>query len=235
MNNQNIKALEQELFSKVVFGNVGKFEEFIKLHPDVNIDAKNEKGETPLIKAAKVDNKEMVSALANAGADVNAEDNKQETPLMKAARRGLLFVIQALHKRGAKLNTKNNAGETALIILAGNNLKDAGMRFRAGRYLVNNMPDASIKDANIKTALLNLKGKQFELAKLLIKLMPVGEVQELKEAGSLSFSFQKTTRKTSDYQTQLKIVIDHEDREKPVEICAAYTAENSQVFGPFLG
>ena len=89
---------------------------FVDIHrKDLNVNAKDNYGKTPLMFAAKSRNPETVSALVNAGADVNAKDNYGKTPLMYAAESGNLDAVNALVDAGADVNPEDNIGWTPLI------------------------------------------------------------------------------------------------------------------------
>ena len=76
---------------------------FIDIHQkDLNIDAKDNYGLTPLMYAAEGINPDVVSALVNAGADINAQSNHGLTPLMYAALSGNPDVVNILKEAGAK-------------------------------------------------------------------------------------------------------------------------------------
>ena len=70
----------------------------INARADVN--AKDERGRTPLHIAALNDHADAVSALIAAGADVNAKDNRGQTPLHLAADRGHSKTAKALSDAG---------------------------------------------------------------------------------------------------------------------------------------
>jgi len=73
------------------------------------IDARDNEGRTPLIKAGLWP--EVASELISAGADVNAKDNTGETPLMNSY---YAWLTRLLLERGADIHARNKHGHTAL-------------------------------------------------------------------------------------------------------------------------
>lgn len=98
----------------------------IKRGSDVN--EKNEKGETPLMLAARwnPDSFPVMKLLIAAGADVNAKDRYDTTILMAALlsyrRTTTLDIVKAIVKAliaaGADVNAKDKDGKTALLLAA---------------------------------------------------------------------------------------------------------------------
>ena len=89
-----------------------------------DVNAKDDKGVTPLMLAAQYRDQHFISMLLQAGA--NLEDNDGSsfagTPLMYAARNGRnTGVISALIEAGANLKATNSYGRTALHIAAADN------------------------------------------------------------------------------------------------------------------
>jgi serine/threonine-protein phosphatase 6 regulatory ankyrin repeat subunit B len=106
----------------------------------IDIDAKDQFGQTALIIAAIKGNDEAARALINKGANVNAANNNGRTPLMIATAIGHLQIVQALLSApGIDIDAKDQFGQTALIIAAtkGND--------EAARALIN-------KGANVNAA-----------------------------------------------------------------------------------
>ena len=66
------------------------------------IDTQNEKGETPLILAAREGNNEFVKGLAEHLANVNLADNFQHTALYYASERGYNEIVEILLMAGAE-------------------------------------------------------------------------------------------------------------------------------------
>ena len=102
----------ENLFDAVRAGDVETVEEFIVAGLDVN--AKNEKGTTPLIEAAGIPNVALVEMLLAAGAKVDTTDDDGNTALMKAAVTETGFATVALLvKAGADIHAANKRDMSA--------------------------------------------------------------------------------------------------------------------------
>ena len=87
-----------------------------------NVNHKNQKGLTPLMKAAQLSDKDaasIVQHLLEKGAALGARDNEGRTALMHAFKGGSNKSRELLLDKGAALEAKNDLGDTALIIAAG--------------------------------------------------------------------------------------------------------------------
>ena len=90
-------------------------------HPSqINLNATDLKGETPLHKAARHDRAEVVQALIKAGVDVDVKNNFGETPLYCGARDGRIRIVQSLIKAGADIEATDRVGSTPLYVAAKN-------------------------------------------------------------------------------------------------------------------
>ncbi|MDD9901153.1 MAG: ankyrin repeat domain-containing protein [Alphaproteobacteria bacterium] len=78
-----------------------------------DIHARNEKGETAIICAARTSHTDAILALIKSGADVNAQDNDGKTALMYAADNGHTPTILALVDNGADPALTDNEDKTA--------------------------------------------------------------------------------------------------------------------------
>jgi len=93
-------------------GNLDKVKVFIEQGIDVNV--KNNLGNTPLHLAIIGGQKKMVELLIAKGADVNAQNNWGWTHLHIAAVHGYRDIVELLLAKGANVNAKRVAGWTAL-------------------------------------------------------------------------------------------------------------------------
>jgi ankyrin repeat protein len=80
------------------------------------LDAQDEGGETPLIKACRRKRSGVALALLDLGAKVNIQDHRGQTALMAAASFGNGEMVEALLAKGADLALKTNDGRTAYQI-----------------------------------------------------------------------------------------------------------------------
>ena len=82
------------------------------LNQGVPVNTRDEKGWTPLFRAALRDRLNMVRLLLERGANVNARTRLNETPLHAAASSGHLNIVRELLQHGANINARNHAGMT---------------------------------------------------------------------------------------------------------------------------
>ncbi|XP_046551958.1 putative ankyrin repeat protein RF_0381 isoform X2 [Haliotis rubra] len=91
------------------------------LKGEADINAKDHKGQTPLMTAIEGISKEregeinLIPQLIAGGANVNAQDSVGQTPLMMAVKAG--YDISPLLKAGADVISKNKSGKTALHLV----------------------------------------------------------------------------------------------------------------------
>ena len=81
----------------------------------VNVNMKDNAGQTALGVAVYYGNLKMVQLLFDRGADVNAGRYDGVTALMIAAQNGYPGIVQYLLDRGAKVHAKNRRGKTVLM------------------------------------------------------------------------------------------------------------------------
>lgn len=68
----------------------------------VDVNARDEHGRTPLMRAASLGRVEVVRVLLDAGADINSMDNEGWTALMYASARGFTEIVQLIENTRAK-------------------------------------------------------------------------------------------------------------------------------------
>ena len=85
----------------------------LKKAGDADVNAKDNKGETPLHRAARKGKPEDIKALLDRGADIDAKDNFGKRPLHIAASSGKPEAIKVLLDRGADICAKDRNGWTA--------------------------------------------------------------------------------------------------------------------------
>jgi len=94
----------------------------ILLGAKVDVNAKEEHGQTVLMMMSDKVTSELVWDLVNAGAKVNLRDKDGDTALISTAEVSNVEALKALLDAGAKVDLANNDGETALMKAASNGL-----------------------------------------------------------------------------------------------------------------
>jgi len=131
-----------------------------------DVDAKDNLGQTALIRASEKRDTAAVIALVHAGADVNAADNTGQTALLAAsAFGGKLETVQALIQGGADLNaTDLHPGRTPLMFTG-----DFGGT-EVAQALIKAGADLNITDHAGRTALMHaISSGHSEIVEALIK------------------------------------------------------------------
>lgn len=105
-------------------GEVGKLRALLSADPAA-LEAKDSKGNTPLIQAAQNGRLEAVKFLLEKGADVDGKDNEGTTPLMVAAMNDHVDVMKLLMKKGASIAATTNAGFNSLMFATDDKRIDA--------------------------------------------------------------------------------------------------------------
>lgn len=90
----------------------------------VDVDSKNEYGNSPLIKASEKDFIEIARVLIARGADVNCRNKDGETPLLLASKEGFTATAGLLIENGADVNAKDGEGNTPLRLAARGDYKE---------------------------------------------------------------------------------------------------------------
>ena len=105
-----------EFFTAAERGELATIDRFLVKGVDVN--ARDARGETALMKASQNAQTLLVYALLAKGADAKATNQDGRTALLYAALVGRLEVVEGLLDGGAEVNARSNDGATALIIAA---------------------------------------------------------------------------------------------------------------------
>ncbi|KAF2832802.1 hypothetical protein CC86DRAFT_389249 [Ophiobolus disseminans] len=116
------------------------------IHGQADVDAKDNDGWTPLMRAVWNGYKDIIEVLLSVGkADVEAKDNDGQTPLMWAASRGHRDTVKVLLSVGkADVEAKDNDGQTPLMRAALKGHKDTTevllSLFRTKRTILQHLP-----------------------------------------------------------------------------------------------
>jgi len=94
----------------------------VLLWAKVDVNAKNQDGQTALMMLSDKVTNEIVWDLINAGAKVNQRDKDGDSPLISVAEETNVEALKALLDAGAKVDASNNQGETALMKAAASGL-----------------------------------------------------------------------------------------------------------------
>ena len=111
------KAKDANLFLKAIKnGDIERIEKLISQGADVN--AKDNRGMTPLHQAAQYGQRQVAEVLIAKGANVNETDTAGQIPLHIAAEFGAKFVPELLLANGANIRATDVAGNTPLHVAA---------------------------------------------------------------------------------------------------------------------
>ena len=80
------------------------------------VNAKDEEGQTALMRAVDRKEADVVDALLQAGADASVQNEGGETLLIRAASLGAVEIVKSLIARGADINHSDVLGNTAYIV-----------------------------------------------------------------------------------------------------------------------
>ena len=94
----------------------------------VDVNKRDESGNTPLIYTCQKSARDLVKLLLDAGADVNLPNQRGRSPLHFAAESGNAQIIALLTEAGAEVNATDNDGMTPLMILAQHSRTDAALK-----------------------------------------------------------------------------------------------------------
>ena len=107
----------------------------------VDVNKRDEAGNTPLIYACLKSARDLVKLLLDNGADAGLANQKNRAPIHAAAEAGNFQIISMLIEAGADVNGADNDGTTPLMVLAQRGKTDAALKL-----LENAKIDIHIKD-----------------------------------------------------------------------------------------
>ena len=114
----------------------------------VNVNKRDESGNTPLIYTCLKSARDLVKMLLDAGADVNLPNQRGRMPLHFAAESGNAQIIALLTDAGADVNATDNDGMTPLMVLAQHSKTDAALKLLQHPEI-----DISVKDNKNRMAI----------------------------------------------------------------------------------
>ena len=85
------------------------------LADDASVEARDDRGRTPLLLAALGDHVEVAQVLVAAGADPNAMDHRHDTPWLVTGVTGSVAMLEVLLPAGADLTIRNRYGGVSVI------------------------------------------------------------------------------------------------------------------------
>lgn len=109
----------------------------------VDVNKRDESGNTPLIYACMKNARDLVKMLLDNGADVNLGNQQDCMPIHFAAETGSPEIIELLTGAGADVNCTDRNGRTPLMVMARHGRTDAALKF-----IQNHDVDTKIKDSD---------------------------------------------------------------------------------------
>ena len=140
----------QDFFNEIRNGNLEQVVGIYSSNPRL-LNAKDERGSTPLILATYYGHAQISRFLLENGADVEAKDGSGNTALLGVSFKGHTEMVKELITQGADVNSQNATGATSLIYAVSANKEEVV------KVLLANKADVSKKDARGFTALDHAK------------------------------------------------------------------------------
>jgi len=134
------------------------------LQQGVNINGRNEEGQTALTCAITALHHDTVQFLINSGADVSVKDSKSKLPLFKATQTGDIAMAKLLLRNGANPNERSMSGRPYFV--------DAAMEMDLAmmRLLLESGVDPKMRDLNGRSLLIMaVLAKKLPMMELLVE------------------------------------------------------------------
>src|SRR5262245_13564441 len=109
----DVQTMNNELIAAAERGDTAGVQQL--LQAGANINARDERGRTPVMAATHGNRVDTVAALIQAVADINIRDNRLDNPFLYAGAEGLLDILKLTIAAGADTKLTNRFGGTALI------------------------------------------------------------------------------------------------------------------------
>jgi uncharacterized protein len=110
---EDVQTMNNNLISAAERGDTAGMRQL--LQDGANIDARDQRGRTPVMAATHGNRVDTVAALIQAGADINIRDNQLDNPFLYAGAEGLLDILKLTIAAKADTKLTNRFGGTALI------------------------------------------------------------------------------------------------------------------------
>ena len=107
---------EEELFNAIANRDISEVKQAI--YKKVNISAKNQFGETPIMRAVLYGDREIVEFLLEKGADLNARDDSLDPVLIKSIYSHRLEITKRIAENTKNIDIRGKKKYTALMIAA---------------------------------------------------------------------------------------------------------------------
>jgi len=144
------------------FGDVARVKHLLATQPEL-VNKRDIFGETPLFRAAKTGNKELVEILLSYKADINGKNNRGETPLNRMTIIGDKNRVEVLLSLGADVNARNNRGFTPLHHTAIMNRREIAELLLAHHADINTRTDGDKGGTPLDIAVMVKRNEMAEL------------------------------------------------------------------------
>ncbi len=119
----NAAAVDYQLFyGAIARGDIDAVQHFLEENRDIDINYRGDDYNTPLHKACKHGNMNLVSLFLDFGADIEAKSKTGSTPLFHAALNDHREAVELLLQRGANVNATNKHGTSLHIAVMRENV-----------------------------------------------------------------------------------------------------------------
>lgn len=160
----NIKSSNlPPIFQLIKDNNFIEFEELLK--NNIDLDERNNEGQTPLIYAASIGNSKAVKMILDRdGFDIDARDNNGNSAFMVASEKGYIGIVKMLLGRNASIDSRNSNNETALILAVENG------KIEVSEFLIESGAKTNVRNSKNNSLLsIAVQNKNVEIVEILLK------------------------------------------------------------------